>query len=49
VSIGVTNNITITQAQSIDRNNNGFIDGYNLTFSRNITDSSVNLSNIKVG
>jgi hypothetical protein len=49
VNVNTTNNIGIIKAQSVDTNANGFIDGYVLTFSDNITDSSFSASNITVG
>ncbi len=47
--IDTTGNITITKAKTLDRNKNGFLDGYELTFSKNILDNTIDISNIFVG
>lgn len=48
VVITVTNNITITQAITRDTNQNGFIDRYELTFSRNVDDNSFDTNKLTV-
>jgi len=48
VVVTVTNNITITQATTRDTNQNGFIDRYELTFSRNVDDNSFDTNKLTV-